>query len=220
VKVGPGEFRESVTVDRDSLTIVGSGRTKIVSFNQTCISVNANFVSLRELVLESKGPYKNDAHGIDISGSQSATITSVHIVESSHSGIYSGGATSNHIIANVRIESVSRLGIALPGASSSVITNCAVRGTKTGNGVYITDDDNVLTNITIEDVATSPNESGDGVELAGSNGNIVAGLVIKNVTGEAIDDYGSNNIIANNILINANGIDTGTGTLLDSNIIK
>lgn len=214
VKVGPGDFRESVTIDTAGLTLEGSGkRTKINNKNsEIALSISALNVTVADINVNSQ------TQGIDIFDNNTGIIVVQNVeVRAERSACTVSRASGSSIItgcsfvSNARCLSLGYNNIAVNSEFSAI----GDAGDAIGGGVW---SDNIVAYNNI------PEASDKGIDLLSTEtnlNNIIYANNIKNTGDEGIDTVGtSQNIIAKNRLINTGGIvDTGTGNIIDSNLI-
>jgi len=219
VKIGPGGFRESVTIDTAGLTLQGSGdRTNIHGRIKTHIEVTASNVTVANVSIRSAG--NSQTNGIRVTDGSSAS--DCHFNNITVEGVNGKGvkiqAGKNHIISNCTFISCNgpiRTRDSIVGkiiAVNNTIENCVTAF----NCAFASD--SIIANNIISDVR------GTAITIFESDDCIIIGNRIRAVKGRAgILIFGkgeTDNIVANN-RISSNQIaieNNGVNTLLDANL--
>lgn len=213
VFVGPGTFSESVNITTSGLTLEGSGYGTLIDGGTTndAIRVNATDVTVRDVSVQTTAGTGNAYRGVDVEGSDDATIERVVVRDSDDSGLETGG--NDTTIRNCTVLSADQDGIVTPGVRC-VVSNNNIDGTSR-HGILATTDDSVYANNVITNV-------GDVGIAFPNNDNIIIGNRIINSADDGITNgSGIDNIIANNRIsdsTNQDIDDNGTGTVLDGNL--
>lgn len=210
VKVGPGDFRESVTIDTAGLTLEGSGeRSKINGGQNSSVNVNSSDVTVRDI---SATGSKNGS--IALFSDSFATSFINCSVTGANGGIQAQGDEA--IVANCRVEDTGGNGIR--ASTNSITYNCTVKGAaNTGWLVYAggNGDNAIIANCVVTD---SGNE---GITYFTNDGIVIANRVDGSAS-NGINAGGNDIIIANNRVSNSGGddvFDDGTGNVLDANLV-
>lgn len=215
VKVGPGEFRESVIIGTAGLTLRGSGdRTVIVGQ----ITVNADDVSFASFQTNSEF---NTTH-IDATGQTNTSIEKVSVESISTEVTTPSGNPTAHAVS--------------VGSNSSV-TNCTFRNLSRGLG-YVADSvftENVFESIDDFCMSRNPSldasannvisnntfrDSYDGINFGDADSVVVANVFI-DMERNAVREFGVDCIIAKNRIKNVGNAFLGnaSGTLFADNLI-
>jgi hypothetical protein len=208
VKVGPGDFRENITVVTSGLTITGSGeRTSIKGKTNTdAIYVSTNNVSIRNLTIDGVG---GDGVYVD-SSVDGLTIDDVKIVDINGTGINAIDA-SNVIVTNCDVIRPGSLGV----QSGDIQVGNYVEDAGS-DGLYVHDDDSVM-------VANTVNGAGRYGIRVYANDCICGGNRVTvndgdsgiDIAGVSTDSIVFNNRVSGSATSLTNG---GTNTTLDANL--
>jgi len=218
VKVGPGDFRENVTIETAGLTLEGSGeRTTVESVNGTTINIDAEDVTVSDVRVRASDDTDEESAVGSKSGltSTNLTISRVAIDKTGDRALLLRDG-SNHIVHNCTIDvSPKRDVIGMFDSTNSIVVNCEINGNTSGNhGIIITNDDSIIANNIIS------NTGGEGIAFR-PNDSIAIANRIDDSNGDGIQIQGTDSIVANNRVSNSgesNIQDSGTGTVLDANL--
>lgn len=193
VKVGPGQFRESVTIDTAGLTLEGSGERTTITEG---IFSSASDVIVKNLSTESD---------IDVSGSNTE-ISSVTI---------SIELKSQETATNLTVINSTMSEFAIRG-NRTIISNCSVDGGNEGN--FIICDDTIISRNIIKNMGGD----GIQLQNDGNGDNIVISnrIINSDNNGILIGSGQTDCIVANNRISNSgsSSIDNIGGALLDANL--
>lgn len=241
VTIGPGTFKESLTVSTAELSIRGSGLGTIVdgTENGHPFTLTANNITLENLSLNvDSNTTAYNCVTLDDTGDQSV-IRNVAFRNTSQYGVYfdsgdyvrvescafwdgdddylRGGGNGDYVsINNCHFYGGDAEAIQIPGHTAH-INSCLIRG-PAGDGIRVQEPTSRVINTTIE------NAGGDNGILIGTDGHdtIITGNTIINTTGDGIWTGATNTIITNNRVAGSGGtdIDTASGTTpkTDNNI--
>jgi hypothetical protein len=207
VRVGPGQFRESVTIDTAGLTLEGSGeRTVIQSGSDISFEIFASDV----------------------------TVSNLSITESF---IGVNAAALRSTINNVKISNTGNVCVKVNESDVTIVNcemnNAGTRGVEAFAGNLRLKVINNIISDANEDAVTFDDDSiaagnidkrcGEGITGFNSNDSIIIANRISNVDGRGIELDGNCDdfIVANNRISNSgesNIVDSGTGTFLDANL--
>jgi pectin methylesterase-like acyl-CoA thioesterase len=209
VKVGPGEFRESVTIDTAGLTLQGSGeRTLIDGNSRRSIYITKSDVSIINVSLLSIG---SDALLID--GVSNIIVKGCLFRDNNSYGFNYTNNCSEIVITNSKVETGNG-GFRVP--TRSIVNNNDIFETRSNAGIIPgAADDCIVSNNRVF------NSAEIGVKPTG-NDCIIIGNRIFNSDKNGVNCFNSTDSIVANNRISASGstdIVTGTGTLLDSNLV-
>jgi len=218
VFVPPGTFNESVTIDTEGLTLLGSGDATLIdggalSGGDIVVSIDASNVTVDSVQVTGSG---GNGRAINISSAvTNITAKNVTVSGNTNDGIALNDG-SGHRAINCRVGAVADAGIFVK--ERSVISGCIVDGAG-GSGIatFGTGDDNddvVIANNIIKNTGT------DSIKLNGDD-TIVIGNRVINSNSSGISFNGADCIIANNRVsdsTNSDIADFGTGTTLDGNL--
>ena len=209
VKVGPGDFRESVTIDTAGLTLEGSGERTKVKFagNDRKIYVNNNNITVNSFSIENSSSNSSVVY-VDPAGSNT-TLSNLSVNGTDQSGIQCNGFDS--LIINCTVSNASPRCINAD-AEQNIVTQCYVSDGE--SGINIGESDSIVSFNVVE------NSQDEGINSFDDS--IIIGNMIQNTDsfGILIGSADANSIIANNRLVNTAGIDDdGTGTELDGNLV-
>jgi hypothetical protein len=221
VKVGPGDFRESVTIDTAGLTLQGSGERTIISSPSDGISVAASNLLIQNLSI--KTDTGSSGNGIYANTTQNdVTIVSVHILSTGGSGIRnsdgSGTVTpSNWTIVNCEIEDSGVNGVRRYG-EGDIVANCTIKNTA-NHGIQNREpgDDYVVVGNIVDTT-----DAADCIWTEGDDGLIGFNRCLNAFEdGIQTDSDATDTLIFNNRVTGSRGgiTDQGTGTVLDANLI-
>jgi hypothetical protein len=220
VRVGPGEFRESVTINTAGLTLEGSGERTLIDGEQSgdAIKVSASDVTIQNLSAQTSNG-GDIAINIPVESDTGASVLNVLIPESGDEGINIRG--NGGLIAGTTIENVAQRGIfcnknlsTLAGGDRVIVTNCII--SDCGSSAILTQGgENVISNCICRGTGSH------GIVNSGNDA-IVIGNRIDNTVNNGIDNSNNDTILANNRISNTGGsgiFDDGTGNVLDANLI-
>lgn len=187
VLIGPspgGQFNESVVIDDTAAlkgtTIVGVGEATVVDGGSTgpAFDVRADEVTLERLAARTDRTSSHDAIKFDSSdGMSDPRVRAVTVLEAGSDGIYVRNNTTGGYINNCIVERAGVVGIRARGKVLNV------QGCVVGDG----NDDDIGT---------------DGI-VTGGGDTSVDGCVINNVGDEGISAGGPDELISNNIVVDA-----------------
>ena len=213
VKVGEGKFEEDVVIQKSGFTLVGSGNNTVIrgGFDQKAtITPDASNVTIKSLSVRS-------THwGIrPTSNGDGAVIDNVHIIKAESSGIatYDGNSHRNDwIITNCLVENTNK-GIDGIG-HNGICCNNRVKNTDGGPGIPIFGNSAICANNYVSGTYE------EGIKV-GAHDALVIGNKVKDVNDYGISIWYDDTIIANNHLLNTEGLrDDGTGTVRDANMVN
>jgi len=210
VKVGPGKFKESVTISTAGLTLEGSGdRTTIIADAQDSVSSTVDNLSVSNL---------STVGMIDLLGSN-CSVHNVSVKESTSIGISVG---TGGIVTSCNTNNTESSGITAVG-TSVIISNNSVKdaelgqdGTTPGGGAIGIDSDGD----TIVCYNTVIGSNGSGINGQSIPDDcIIVGNIIQNTLNAGIVFNQTNCLIVNNRLSNTGGVNiAGTGHLVQDNL--
>lgn len=205
--IGPGTFNESVTIDTPGLTVQGSGYNTFIDGGTTghAISVTATDVVVIDLRLKTTANTNPDYHGLT-STADRTYVDNIAVDEADYRGITLQGNDS--IVKNSYATNTDFTGIDIRGLRCISVNNTFDTGSS--DGMSVTGDDGIIAN------CISINAGGNGINIS-ANDCIAIGNRCNGSTDPSIHIGGgdTDNIIANNRVVNINN--AGTGTLLDGN---
>lgn len=213
VKVGPGDFRESVTIDTAGLTLEGSGERTVIDATTDSIRIDAPDVYVRDFKLM---PFNNGV--TERANGTNGTVSNIFVTRHSNEAVrFDSG--SNWLIENVRTDSGTQVAQFSSGSvTNSVIADCKKNGD--GPALFNDGDDNVVTGCTL----IGSDEPNRAVNFDGNDCIFIANRIITDSTSgtDGILVGGTDTIVANN-RITASGVAIsggGTGNILDSNLTR
>jgi len=215
VKVGPGTFNESVTIDTAGLKLEGSGeRTLIDSGKNDAVYTNQDNVTVRNLsVITTQDPSGGNNYGF-ISDGAFSTFENCSMDDGDRLVIFTG---PNSVAKNCTVTNSDR-GITMTSSDNIIVGN-TMKNLESGWGTRVTTtgaDNCLFAYNEMSDII------GNGMDIE-TNDNIFYGNRIDNVEekGIIIEGGSNDNIVAKNRISNTGntGIDdNGTGTVLDNNL--
>jgi len=214
VKVGPGDFRESVDVTTTGITISGSGERTFVDAEKNSHAFNLSTDSTLRNLRVSQEINADDTFSDVITGATGSAILNVTVEKANDKAIRPG---TDGVVANCTINSSQGKGI--ESAPNTIIVGNVVRSTNISQTVLSA----VAINVGEDSICANnviPNGGNSGFYV-GTNDAVVIANRVSNVDSEGIRIEGTDNIIANNRVSNSgnsNINDGGTGTVLDANL--
>jgi hypothetical protein len=216
VRVGPGTFRESVTIDTPGLSLVGSGDRTVIDGerNGIALSVSSSNVTIKDISVRTTNVGKRTNAALNVeSSSGGVEIINVTIPESGNAGIQS--LVGNVDVFNCNVSSYYN-GIVVQ--NNSIVANNAVTRTTdaAAQGIFVNSDDVIVSGNTVQDTGAA------GIIIL-SPDNIIIRNVVRNTRDDGIRLRGNSidNIVGNNRITGSSGAaidDDGTGTILDGNL--
>jgi parallel beta-helix repeat protein len=211
VFVPPGSFTNEVNITTSGLTMYGSGRSsRIEPSNTNVVSVNAEYVDIRNLTIAATGV----GHGVQIF-SDYATVANTEIDGSGTYGIHADSCRYT-TIDSVYFSQTGSDSVRLSGDPSAynVVTNCvSVSSGSDAFRSYGPSDDglNSADNIIAYNVAIAPDSNGFVADDRGDN--IIVGNRIHAAGGNGIYLFdGDDNIVVNNRISDSSGSDISDNT--------
>ncbi len=168
------------------------------------------------------------SHGIEFTNVENSRISGCWVEEIYGYGIYFVGSSNNVITSNT-VRSNSYSGIALNSSNNNIVMGNTVRSNGL-NGIYLGySSNNVLTGNVFMNNSQTIAGNYNGIDLLGSDYNVITSNRSTDDQTAKTQRYGvyisaigcDNNLVATNVLIgnlSASLIDSGTGTLLASNL--
>jgi len=220
VFVGPGTFNEAVTVSTAGMTIEGSGYGTHIDGGTTgdAINLSAANVTIQNLSVSTTGGGGNNYVGVNLDGSANSTVNSVVVRDSDNHGIELSNSPDS-IVTDCNIESCDSAAVAIQNSSvRSIVSDCYMGSNVTGEGVFVADQDCIITNNITDSV-------GDiGVELTSGSSDTVAGgnrIIGSGNDGFFVNSNSNDNIVFNNRIsdsVNADFDQNSGSTVLDGNL--
>lgn len=217
VFVPPGTFTENIVVDTQNITIVGSGRSTLVDgqTNGEAITISQSDVTIRNLSAKTTDNNNGTNSAIQLtSGSASdCTISGINIRESDKGGITDVDNNPNCVYLNNNIE--TSFGTAIEPDSDRGIVSGNIIGTVTNQVLILQNEGPAQDCVVSNNVAES--FGGDGFRASGGADSIFIANSALSGTGDGLDIFTPNVIVANNRANSLN--DSGTGTIRDGNLL-
>jgi len=219
VFVPPGTFNESVTIDTEGLTLLGSGRATLIDGGtiSDAIDVQSSNVHIENISAKTTAGAENSYSAVSSSSVTSGvSIESIYIPESDASGInFSDNSSSDLSISNVDIGPTDAQAIISSAIRTKVTASHVIGGTEVGTCITLTSSaqDSIISNCILEDSASD--------NVRADTDCIVIGNRVINAADNGIQTTGSDVIIANNRIsdsTNAAINNAGSGTTLDGNL--
>ena len=195
VIIGPGTYNESITINTDGITILGSGYdTLLDSGANTAIKIKSPNITVKNLRITTDNDGSSYGVTATVSDSNNLSLDSLWIEETGKDGIfgyYDGSeyVSENWIITNCRISNTGGSGV--QNVDQSIVESCIIKSAGK-NGVQAWHDSIISNNIIIS-------ASERGISF-GQNGydNIAIGNRIIDAGDNGIEFFAADCIAANN----------------------
>lgn len=188
VMVGPGTFDESVEINQDDLTLMGSGRGTLIDGGvENAITVNGSNVSISALASRCDPDAGTSVDGINTSpGSDGLMVRDVHVLETDSIGILVRGEAAT--VIGCVVDNTGSQGIYYTSGGRGMVGMCSIGDGVSQNGVRVESQSTAVAACTIGSVGQA------GVNIGGSN-NSVVGTTVSGSTASGVLVRGDNNTI-------------------------
>lgn len=220
IRIGPGRFNESVTVDTGGLSVLGAGNSTIVDGGSSgdAIQINASNVRISDFSVRTDKERGGDGVGVG-SNCDAPKIHDMKVIQAGDNGISLRDSGDDAIVSNCVVEDAEEDGLETTRIRG-LFVNCIVKNTRSVYGIQIDDaavtaDDNIVANCIFM------NSASNGIAINDSNDCIIYGNRVHSAGGDGISLNSNDHIVVNNRVSDSAGDninDSSSGSTVQDNL--